>query len=36
MFEVTDAYYVASILGVDFTKFTPRDFLEGINVEYRI
>ena len=33
MYDINDAYYAASILGVDFTKFTPREFLEGINIE---
>lgn len=33
MFNMNDAMYAASILGVTFDRFTPEDFLEGINVE---
>lgn len=33
MYDLKDAYYVASLLGVTFDKFTPEEFLEGINVE---
>lgn len=33
MFNINDAYYAASILGVDFKKFTIEEFLEGINIE---
>ena len=33
MFNLNDAYYAASILGIKFDKFTIEDFLEGINTE---
>ena len=33
MYSLKDAFYVASLLGVTFDKFTPKEFLEGINVE---
>ncbi|MDD6879634.1 MAG: hypothetical protein PUD59_05390 [bacterium] len=33
MFNLEQAYYAASVLGVTFDKFTPREFLDGINVE---
>lgn len=33
MFNINDALYAASILGISFDKFTPQEFLEGINIE---
>ena len=33
MFNLQDAYFVASILDVKFDKFSPEEFLEGINIE---
>ncbi len=33
MYDLKHAYYAASILGIDFSKFTPEEFLEGINIE---
>lgn len=33
VFNMNDLMYVAFLLGVSFDKFTPEDFLEGINVE---
>lgn len=33
MFNINDAIYVASVLNISFDKFTPEDFLEGINIE---
>ena len=33
MYNLKDVYYVASILGIKFNKFTPEEFLEGINIE---
>lgn len=33
MFNIQDALYVASILKINFDKFTPQEFLEGINIE---
>ncbi len=33
MFKIDDAYSAARSLGVTFDKFTPEDFLEGINIE---
>lgn len=33
MYDLQDVYYVASILNISFDKFTPEEFLEGINIE---
>lgn len=33
MFRLQDALYAASILGVKFNKYTPEEFLDGINIE---
>ena len=33
MYDLKDAHYAASMLGVNFDKFTPEEFLEGINIE---
>lgn len=33
MFNINDAMYAASILGVSFDKYTPLEFLDGINIE---
>lgn len=33
MFNINDAMYAASVLGVSFDKFTPEEFLTGINIE---
>lgn len=33
MYNLKDAYYAAAVLNVNFDKFTPQDFLEGINIE---
>lgn len=33
MYKLKDAYYIASVLGVTFDKFTPEEFLTGINLE---
>ena len=33
MYNLNDVYYVASILNIQFTKFTPEEFLDGINIE---
>lgn len=33
MFNMSDAMYAASVLGVSFNKYTPEEFLEGINIE---
>ena len=33
MFELKDAVYAASVLGIIFDKFSVRDFLDGINIE---
>ena len=33
MFYLKDAYLAASVLGVKFDKFTPEEFLDGINIE---
>ena len=30
---MNDALYAASLLGVEFDKFKPTEFLEGINIE---
>ena len=33
MFKMHDAMKAASTLGVTFDKFTPEEFLDGINIE---
>lgn len=33
MYKLKDAEYVASLLGINFDKFSIFDFLDGINVE---
>lgn len=33
MFNMSDSMYAAKILGVSFNKFTPKEFLDGINIE---
>ncbi len=33
MFNITDAIYAAKVLGVSFDKYTPEEFLRGINIE---
>lgn len=33
MYQLKDAYYAASILNINFDKFTVEEFLEGINIE---
>jgi len=33
MYNMSDALYAASILNINFNKFTPEEFLEGINIE---
>lgn len=33
MFNLNDALYAAKVLGVDFSKYTAEEFLDGINIE---
>ena len=33
MYDLQDALYAAGILGINFDRFSPEDFLEGINIE---
>ncbi len=33
MFNIHDALYAASVLGVTFDKYTVEEFLDGINIE---
>lgn len=33
MFNMKDAMYAASVLGVSFKQYTPEEFLDGINIE---
>lgn len=33
MYKLEDAYWVASLLNIPFDKFTPEEFLEGLNIE---
>ena len=33
MFNLRDALYAGRVLGVYFDKFTPQEFLDGINIE---
>ena len=33
MYNIKDALKVASLLNIKFDKFTPEEFLDGINIE---
>ena len=33
MYNLEDAYHAARILNINFDKFTPEEFLNGINIE---
>lgn len=33
MYQLNDALYAASVLGITFDKYTVEEFLEGINIE---
>ena len=33
MFNINDAMYAASILGISFDKYSIDEFLEGLNIE---
>lgn len=33
MYRLNDASYAAKVLGIDFSKFSKEEFLEGINIE---
>ena len=33
MYSLNDALYAAKVLGIDFSKFSKEEFLEGINIE---
>ena len=33
MYNINDAIYAANILGISFDKFTPEEFLTGLNIE---
>lgn len=33
MFNLRDALHAAKVLGVTFEKYTPRELLDGINIE---
>ena len=33
MYNIQDAMYAASILGINFDNFSLKEFLEGINIE---
>ena len=33
MYNIEDAYKAASLLNVNFDKFTPEEFLTGLNIE---
>ncbi|MBP3460913.1 MAG: hypothetical protein J6K21_00690 [Bacilli bacterium] len=33
MYNLKDAYYIASVLDIKFDKFTVEEFLDGINIE---
>jgi len=32
-YNIEDALYAAAILNINFDKFTPQEFLDGINIE---
>ena len=33
MYNINDVLYIAKILNIKFDKFTPNEFLTGINIE---
>ena len=33
MYNMSDCLYAAKILNIEFKKFTPKEFLSGINIE---
>ena len=33
MYSLNDTLYAAKVLGIDFSKFSKEEFLEGINIE---
>ena len=33
MYNIEDAYKAAEVLNINFDKFTPEEFLTGINIE---
>lgn len=33
MYNMSDALYAASVLNINFDKFTPEEFLDGMNIE---
>ncbi len=33
MYNMKAALYASQVLGVDFNKFSPQEFLDGINIE---
>ena len=33
MYDLNDALYIASILNINFNKFSKEEFLDGINIE---
>lgn len=33
MFTMNDVFNIARVLNIDFSKFTPLEFLDGINIE---
>ena len=33
MFDLSDVYYVATLLNIRFDKFSPEELLEGMNIE---
>lgn len=33
MYNLEDAYRVAKVLNIEFNRFTPQEFLEGLNIE---
>ena len=33
MYNINDALYALKVLGIDFSKFSKEEFLEGINIE---
>lgn len=33
MYNLEDAYRVAKVLNIQFDRFTPQEFLEGLNIE---
>ena len=34
MFDLSDVYYVATLLNIRFDKFSPEELLSGMNIRF--